>query len=179
MRILRAVYNRAVEQGLTEQHNPFRHVYTGVDKTAKRAISIAAIKRIKELDLTPQPVMDFARDMFLFSFYTRGMSFIDMAYLRKTNLKNKVMIYRRRKTGQQLSIKWEPCMQKIVEKYERNKIYRSLSSDSPYLLPILRKPFDNSRNQYRSALQQIQQDIENDRETCKNRCPAYHVCCPP
>ncbi len=160
MRILRAVYNRAVEQGLTEQHNPFRHVYTGVDKTAKRAISIAAIKRIKELDLTPQPVMDFARDMFLFSFYTRGMSFIDMAYLRKTDLKNKVLFYRRRKTGQQLSIKWEPCMQEIVEKYERNKIYRSISSDSPYLLPILRKPFDNSRNQYRSALQQINKTLK-------------------
>lgn len=27
--------------------------------------------------------MDFARDMFMFSFYTRGMAFVDMAYLRK------------------------------------------------------------------------------------------------
>lgn len=160
MRILRAVYNRAVEHELTEQHNPFKHVYTGVDKTVKRAISIASIKRIKFLDLSFQPVLDFARDMFLFSFYTRGMSFIDMAYLRKTDLKNKVLFYRRRKTGQQLSIKWEPCMQEIVEKYERNKTYRSISSESPYLLPILREPFDNSRNQYRSALQQINKTLK-------------------
>ncbi len=160
MRILRAVYNRAVELELTEQRHPFRHVYTGIDKTIKRAIPFAAIKRIKELDLTFQPVLDFARNMFLFSFYTRGMSFIDMAYLRKTDLKNGIITYRRRKTGQQLTIKWEPCMREIVEMYERNNIYRSISSDSPYLLPILNPPFDNNRSKYRSALQQINKSLK-------------------
>lgn len=82
MRILRAVYNRAVEKELTEQRHPFKHVYTGIDKTVKRAVPLKAIKRIKELDLTLKPHLDYARDMFLFSFYTRGMSFIDMAYLK-------------------------------------------------------------------------------------------------
>ena len=65
MRILRAVYNRAVEKGLTEQRNPFRHVYTGIDKTVKRAIPLKAIKQIKELDLSMNPSLEFARDMFL------------------------------------------------------------------------------------------------------------------
>ncbi len=100
MRILRAVYNRAVEKGLTGQRNPFRHVYTGIDRTVKRSIPLKAIKRIKELDLSLKPTLDFARDMFLFSFYTRGMSFIDMAYLRKKDLQNGILSYRRRKTGQ-------------------------------------------------------------------------------
>ena len=44
-------------------------------------------------------VIDRIRDMFLFSFYTRGMSFIDMAYLKKSDLKNGIITYRRRKTG--------------------------------------------------------------------------------
>lgn len=57
MRILRAVYNRAVEKGLTEQRNPFRHVYTGIDKTVKRAIPLKAIKQIKELDLIHESVI--------------------------------------------------------------------------------------------------------------------------
>ena len=83
MRNLRAVYNRAVEKGLTPQNNPFRHVYTGVDKTVKRAIPIKDIKALKEVDLSMKPSLDFARDMFMFSFYTRGMSFVDMAYLKK------------------------------------------------------------------------------------------------
>lgn len=47
MRILRAVYNRAVEKDLTTNRNPFKHVYTGIDKTIKRAIPLKAIKQIK------------------------------------------------------------------------------------------------------------------------------------
>lgn len=143
MRILRAVYNRAVEKGLTPQNNPFRHVYTGVDKTVKRAIPIKAIKALKELDLSMKPSLDFARDMFMFSFYTRGMSFVDMAYLKKTDLQNDILTYRRRKTGQELTIKWEKCMAEIVTKYSDNL--------TDYLLPIVKEK-ENERKQYDNAL---------------------------
>ena len=94
MRILKAVYNRAVEDGLTEQRHPFKSVYTGVEKTMKRAISLNDLKRIKGLDLSLKPNLDYARDMFLFCFYTRGMSFIDMAYLKKKDLQNGILCYR-------------------------------------------------------------------------------------
>ena len=145
MRILRAVYNRAIEKDLTSNRNPFKHVYTGIDKTIKRAIPLKAIKQIKNLDLSLQPSLDFARDMFLFSFYTRGMSFIDMAYLKKKDLSNGILSYRRRKTGQQLFIRWEKCMQEIVEKYD--------SPLSDYLLPVI-KPFSeiDERSQYQNAM---------------------------
>ena len=145
MRILRAVYNRAVEKELLEQKHPFRHVYTGIDKTVKRAVPLKAIKRIKELDLTLKPHLDYARDMFLFSFYTRGMSFIDMAYLKKSDLKNGILTYRRKKTNQQLSIKWENCMAEIVAKYKDR-------SATQYLLPIITDPLTEERIQYRNAL---------------------------
>ena len=161
MRILRAVYNRAVEQELTEQRHPFRHVYTGIGKTVKRAIPVAAVRRIKELDLSQQPMADFARDMFLFSFYTRGMSFIDMAYLKRTDLKNGLLSYRRRKTGQRLSIKWECCMQAIVSKYRQGGCFRHTPAASPYLLPILRQPDGDLTGQYRSALQQINHALKH------------------
>ena len=75
MRNLRAIYNRAVEESLTGQHNPFKYVYTGVDKTVKRAVPLKVIRRIRDADLTLEPTMDYARDLFMFSFYTRGMSF--------------------------------------------------------------------------------------------------------
>ena len=143
MRILRAVYNRAVDKGLTEQKNPFRHVYTGVEKTVKRAMPIKTIKELKELDLSTKPSLDFARDMFMFSFYTRGMSFVDMAYLKKSNLQNGILTYCRRKTGQQLSIKWEKCMEQVVRKYPMN--------ESGYLLPIIKEK-SNDRKQYDNAL---------------------------
>ena len=151
MRNLRAVYNRAVEKGLTPQNKPFRHVYTGVDKTIKRAIPIKEIKALKELDLSLKPSLDFARDMFMFSFYTRGMSFIDMAYLKKSNLQNGILTYRRRKTGQQLSIKWEKCMEDIVSKYPDN--------ETGFLLPIIKKQ-GNERKQYDNALHLVNYNLK-------------------
>ena len=104
-------------------------------------------KRVKVVWLF-QPHLDYARDMFLFSFYTRGMSFIDMAYLKKSDLKNGILTYRRRKTGQQLTIKWEKCMEEIVNKYEGR-------SAMQYLLPIITNSFANERVQYMNALSRV------------------------
>lgn len=147
MRGLWAVYNRAVEKGLTVQRNPFRHVYTGIDKTVKRAIPLKAVRQIRDQDLRLEPTMDWARDLFMFSFYTRGMSFIDMAYLKKSDLKNGVLSYRRQKTGQRLFIKWEKPMQEIVSRYD--------TSGTPYLLPVIRDMRTDGRKQYKSAAHRV------------------------
>lgn len=140
MRILRCIYNRAVEDGHVQQTDPFKRVYTGVDKTAKRAITLKEIRRIKELDLSDKPNLDYVRDIFLFSFYLRGISFIDLAYLRKKDLANGYITYIRKKTGQQLTIRWEQSMQEIVNKYPENP--------TQYLLPIITKQDGMERKQY-------------------------------
>lgn len=153
LRNLRAVYNRAVEKGITVQHLPFKHVFTGVDKTPKRAIPVSTLKKIMSMDLSESPAMDYARDMFLFSFYTRGMSFVDMAYLKKKDLNRGVLSYRRRKTGQLLYIRWEQCMQDIVEKYN--------ITESKYLLPII-KPNNtiDERKQYIYSCHNINRSLK-------------------
>ena len=152
MRILRAAYNRAVNQGLTTQNNPFRGVYTGVARTAKRAIPQQALRRIRDMQLPEDGPLAFARDMFLFSFYTRGMSFVDMAYLRKSDLKNGTLAYRRRKTGQLLQIRWEPCMQEILERHEA-------TAESAFLLPIITDPSEG-RRQYVQASHRINRNLK-------------------
>lgn len=144
MRILRATYNRAVDKGVIRQRFPFKHVYTGVEKTVKRAISFKVIRQLKEMDLSHSQSMEFARDMFMFSFYTRGMSFVDMAFLKKTDLNNGMLTYRRKKTGQLLSIRWEKCMQDIVDKYPGNY--------STYLLPIIIHIRKDERLQYKNSI---------------------------
>ena len=116
MHRLRAVYNRAVEQGLIEQRFPFKRVRTSIERTVKRAIPVKFIRKLKSLDLNDSPSKAFARDMFLFSFYTRGMSFIDIAYLQKKDLQYNILTYRRKKTGQKLHVHWETCMQQILNK---------------------------------------------------------------
>ena len=151
-RILRAVYNRAVEDTVIENRNPFRHVYTGIDKTVKRALPLPVIRKIKTLDLALKPELDFARDMFMMSFMLRGMSFIDMAYLRKSDLANGHISYRRRKTGQQLTIEWTKEMQAILDKYPENT--------SSYLLPIIRTSELNDRNVYRNVGYNINHNLK-------------------
>lgn len=140
MRIMRAVYNRAVDEGITEQCYPFKKVYTGIARTVKRALRIDDIRRIKNVDLSNEPNLAFARDMFMFSFYTRGMSFVDMSFLCRSNLSDGVLSYCRRKTGQRLDIKWEKCMQEIVERYD---------AGGPYILPIVSPDKGDERLQYR------------------------------
>lgn len=143
MRIIRAVYNRAVDEEIIENRYPFKHVYTGVEKTPKRSLPLSMISKIKGLDLSTTPPLEYARDMFLMSFYLRGMSFIDMAFLRKNDLKNGFITYRRRKTKQTLSIEWTKEMQNLLDKYPENK--------SEYLLPIIKNPGTNERCAYHNV----------------------------
>lgn len=163
MRILRANYNLAVEKGLTPDKKPFKHVYCGKDKTIKRSISLAEIKRIKELCLLQQSALDFARDMFMFSFYTRGMSFVDMAYLKKKDLKNGYLSYRRKKTGQLLTIEWTEQMEAILKKYEPNS--------TQYLLPIIIKENGTERSQYLNQMRKINRRLKDISKTAKLAVP--------
>ena len=152
MRNLRAAYNKAAAGGLTPQRHPFRNVYTGVDRTHKRAIPLETVRALRDMDLSGNPAGEFARDMFMLSFYTRGMAFVDMAFLRKTDLTGSILTYRRRKTGQRLQIKWENCMQEIVSRYS--------SGTSPYLLPIIMNPGADERAQYLRAAGSINRHLK-------------------
>lgn len=118
----------------------------------KRAVSIEVIRQIRDLDLTLHPSMEYARDMFLFSFYTRGMSFVDMAFLLKKDLQNGVLTYRRHKTNQLLFIKWEKQMQEIIDKYD--------TSNTNYLLPIIRNKDQNDRKQYENECHRINRNLK-------------------
>lgn len=153
MRTLCTIYNRAVEKGLTKQRSPFRHVYTGTCKTVKRAVGRESIRQIRDIDLQESPSQDFARDMFLFSFYTRGMSFVDMAYLKKKDLQNDILTYRRQKTGQQMQIHWEKQMQEILNKYD--------TGGTSYLLPIIRDTDKNIRRQYQTVSHRINRQLKD------------------
>ncbi|MDE7345573.1 MAG: site-specific integrase [Muribaculaceae bacterium] len=151
-RIIRAVYNRALENDIIENRNPFRHIYTGVDKTVKRALPLSVVRKIKALDLSLRPALDYARDMFILSFMLRGMSLVDMAYLRKSDLSDGYVSYRRRKTGQKLVIEWTKEMQQIIDKYPENT--------SQYLLPIIMKSVENDRRVYKNAGDRINHNLK-------------------
>ena len=147
MRILRAAYNRAVEEHAVDDLRPFRRVYTGMERTVKRALSAKVIRKIRDIDLEGEKEIAYARDMFMMSFYLRGMSLVDMASLRRSNLEGNRLTYRRSKTGQKLTVLWTREMQALIAAYPRN--------DTDYLLPIIRRSSSNVHYAYRHECARI------------------------
>lgn len=132
MRMLRSIFNQAYQQGIPDTipaDELFRFVFTGYEPTAKRAISPALIRRLSQLNLEHSPHLRFSRDLFLLSFYLRGIPFVDLVHLRKTDMKHNTIYYYRRKTRQQLSVYLEPYAAEILRRYTDKH------SPSPYLLP--------------------------------------------
>lgn len=166
LRILRATYNKAVAKGLTPQRNPFKDVYTGIATTKKRAIPIESVSQIKHLEATTELTQkeELARDTFLLCFYLRGISFIDLAHLRKSNLKDGFISYTRSKTGQRISIRWEKDMQDMVDKYQAE------TASSPYLFPFL----TSDANKKNGTVQDKRQDELRLYHNAETRI-AYHL----
>lgn len=147
MRVLRAVFNKAVREGIVPQSSPFRNVYTGVDHTRKRAVGEETVIRLRRLNLEHSPSLALARDIFIFSYCARGMAFVDIAFLRKQDIAGGTIRYVRRKTGQHLTIRIEPCMGDIIERYSQ------VTRTSDYVFPLLNAK-DPVRvfSQYQTAL---------------------------
>lgn len=157
MRILRAVYRRAVEKDLALDANPFARAYTGIERTVKRAIPLTDIRRIKNLDLSHRPSLERARDIFMFLFYCRGMSFVDAANLRMANIYGGTsdspimtgcaIVYRRQKTNQELTVGINSHIRAILLRYHVN--------GSSFLLPIIKDRRGDCRRQYEAGLRRV------------------------
>ena len=162
MRNLRAIFNKAVKNYLVDmpRENPFAGVFTGTTKTMKRALSLEEITQIHDLDFdeylagenvgtrkhTHFENLSRSRRYFLFCFYTRGMSFVDLTFLKKENIKDSIISYTRRKTGQQIEVRVADEIQKIIDSFAGEV------KSSPYVFPIIREEEGNLYHQYEKAL---------------------------
>lgn len=152
MRSLRSLFSKIYGE---DTKSLFHQVYTGRSVTDKRSLSVEDIAQLKEVRLKPHSFLSLVRDLFLFSFYALGMPFVDMAFLRKEQISKGLITYYRHKTGQQISMRIEPCMQDIINRYQR--------PDSDYVFPIL-KSMDSQKtygeyllmlNRYNRALKRL------------------------
>lgn len=150
MRTLQNLCNRARRAGVALfADDLFTGVFTGSDPVRHRAVAPEVIRKIADVLLCDKDArLAFARDMFMLSFYLRGIPFVDLAHLRKCDMRGDVITYRRRKTGQLASLAVEPCALEIINRYA------ALTSGISYLLPIIRRrgSADDEQRQYESAL---------------------------
>lgn len=126
----RAVYNKARSKGLAgSTPSPFESFPLRTEKTRKLAVGPKVVRQVIQADLESDSRLIAARDLFLFSFYTRGMSFVDMAYLRREDIRDGVIYYRRHKTGQLYNVAILPELQQIIDRYEGRCL--------PWVLPVM------------------------------------------
>ena len=151
LRTLKAILGKAIDEELLTDRRLFSRVRLSYVKTAKRAITEKELKAIERLSLPEGSALAFARDIFMFSFYMRGMPFVDIAYLRKADLRNGALSYCRKKTNQHLTVAWEKAQQRIVDRYA------CLTANSQYMLPIISNDDGTEYEQYR----RVQENVNN------------------
>ena len=156
MRTLQAVYNRWMSPGI-EGYNPvlFKDVYTKVESRTKRALTAEQMEQLRNTDfsvltLRQQQVLTY----FLLMFMLRGMPFIDLAHLRKSDLRNRRITYRRHKTGKLMVVDVPPDAMRLLQKY-RDK------TDSEYLFPLLHGGLfmEEHHHRYRETLRHFNREL--------------------
>lgn len=154
LRTLNTLFKKAIDEGLLHNRELFSKVPLSYVKTIKRAISEAELRAIGKLDLSCHAALAFARDIFMFSFYMRGMSFVDIAFLKKSNLRHGLLEYCRKKTNQHLVIAWEHAQQQIVDRYAH------LTHGTPFMLPIIRQQDGTEYKQYQLVQDTINRNLK-------------------
>lgn len=132
LRTLRAIINKAIKEGLIDETSyPFKNISIKSQKTRKRAVNKNVIKMVEELDVSQEESLQLYKDLFMFSFYNRGMNFVDMAFLKVKNIESGRLNYTRQKTGQQFSIKITDKAKAIIDRYNEMK------NPESYIFPII------------------------------------------
>ena len=131
IRNLKRVYRHAVDDGLAADSHPFE----GMDvsyrvKKERNGLTLDEVKRLRDLDLSGESEMTvFARDIFLFTVYARGMRSDDIFRLTSKNIQDGWLIYCQHITGRMISFPWEPALQEIADRYKQE--------GTPHLFPVI------------------------------------------
>ena len=161
MRTLRAIYNKAIKDKITDKEAyPFDEYSIKSKPTKKRAISPEAIQKIVVLSYEDESSLFHARNYFLLSFYLMGASYVDMCFLKRSNIIDGRVQYKRRKTGQFYDIKISDSLKPILDYYLKDK------QPDDFVLPIIKREtnidqyndFLWARKRYNKRLKQIAKD---------------------
>lgn len=89
-----------------------------------------SLNEMRYADLSDSIPQTFARDMFFFCIYGRGISFTDLANIKKTDIKGFTLTYISQIPGlPRITVQWDAAMQEIADRYP---------SDSEFLFPFIK-----------------------------------------
>jgi integrase len=136
MRTFRALINKAINEGVcSPEYYPFKKFslaqYKKI-KTKKRAITKEQVYKIRDLDTKTYPHLIDARNVFLFSYYCRGINFIDICLLKYSNIEENILNYTREKTDGYFNIELLEPAKEIIEYYRP----MTFSNKDSYIFPL-------------------------------------------
>lgn len=149
--LLRAVYNRARRIGIvTGDETVFHGSIPRGAPTEKRAVKAGIIRKLMQAELASFPSLARTRDVFMISLYLEGMALRDIMNLKRTDIRNGVITYRRSKTGSILRVRIVPELQELIDKYR---------TDDSYLFPFLLSDKKHDHKNYKSVLRRINRHL--------------------
>lgn len=151
---IRTMYNIAIDENIVKvEHYPFRKFKIAKlqQETAKRAISKEDITRIIEYK-TDNPLVQFAIDIFTFSYIMGGINFVDISTLTKENMMDNRLVYIRHKTKKLIQLPLQDKAIELIEKYH--------DDNNPYLFPIL-KAYHKTEQQKFNRVHKIISNVNN------------------
>jgi len=149
MRSIRSLFNQAIRRRITDRaHYPFNDFKIQSEQTRSRSLTIEHMRRIRDLELNKGCAMWRYRLYFMLLFYLRGMSFIDLAFLKRSNIENDRIVYKRRKTNKWYSIGITEEIDKAIKQIVDVKEMEG----SDFILPII-----TNKKDYQVQLEQARQ----------------------
>ncbi|MBL7808654.1 MAG: site-specific integrase [Saprospiraceae bacterium] len=132
LRTIRTILNKAIKaKVLGRESYPFQDFSIKHESTAKRAVAKEVIRQIEAIELPIDTPIWHNRNYFLLSFYLIGISFVDLSFLKWSDINDGRVIYKRRKTGKIYNVKLTPKALKILRFYEERP------TNTPFILPII------------------------------------------
>jgi integrase len=115
-------YSQAVTDGKATDPNPFKQYKIKRKPVQKEKLTPEEIKAIEDLQLNPGPVNN-ARNLFLFSYYCKGVRFADCITCGRDHVVNGRIIFETGKTGKFISIKIHQRLQAILDIYKGDYLF--------------------------------------------------------
>lgn len=161
LRTIRATFNEALRSGVISDANyPFKDfkitkaVKTAQKRPRKQILTQEEIENLKFFNSEAKKV-EFAVDMFLLSYFSRGINYIDLIDLRKRDRHGDHITYVRKKTGATVTFKVTAQVESLFNKY-------ASKTDSKHILNITRESHPSStylKNRAHKKLTQINQGL--------------------
>ena len=155
-----AIYTAAAKAGIVSGRCLLKGIQSAMPtKQERQILTEEDLRRMRYANLSDFKHMAYARDLFMFSIYGRGISFTDMAYIKKSDVKGHWLTYTSQVASpSNITVPWDAAMQEIVNRYP---------STTDYLLPILKS--DKEEIAHRN-IRQVRENMGNALKQIAAKC---------